>query len=255
MADTLICELITHAKPAAQRRAHCAAMHCHMLLENDLRTRSLRRWLSRRALGARFHRLASALAGQPLFWLAFIITMFTWPIVRSIHAERRLPHGPPVLGLVHDFTLRDPNGDELGRAELRGRIWVASFTTIDGAPTLDPPRQAMMRMADVRHRTRNLGDAIRLVTFVVDSHGDAAEHMLALSAIYRASHGNWRFVSGPPAPMNDVLRDLHVADGVPLNRCALVDGQMRIRGYYDLGDAPALDALLRDVSLLISVGG
>src|SRR5262249_20264785 len=91
--------------------------------------------LSQRAPSARVQRLASTLAAQPIFWLAFIVVMFTWPILRSIRAQRELPRERPVIGAVRDFTLHDQNGDELGASELRGRIWVASFTALDCEPT------------------------------------------------------------------------------------------------------------------------
>jgi protein SCO1/2 len=211
--------------------------------------------LSRRALAARFQVLASALVGRPMFWLVFIVTMFSWPILRSIHAERALPGHRPVLGRVRDFTLRDQNGGELGAAELHGRIWVASFTAIDCAPTCVQCQRVLTKMAEVRHRTRNLGDAIRLVTFTVVPERDTAERMFELSASYRSSRGAWRFVSGPPPLVSDVLRDFQVAAGVPQTRLALVDTNMRIRGYYDVLDEAAVGALLRDVSLLLSPGG
>jgi protein SCO1 len=210
---------------------------------------------SPRALGARLQMLASALAGKPIVWLVFIVAMFTWPILRSIRAEGGLPGSRPVLGLVRDFTLRDQNGVELGAAELRGRLWVASFTAIECEPTCAETRRVMAKMDELRHRTRNLGDTIRLLTFTVEPDRDTAGRMSALSATYRASHGTWRFVSGPPPRVRDVLRDFQVTEGTPETRLALVDGNMLIRGYYDVADKAALALLLRDVGLLLSLGG
>jgi protein SCO1/2 len=191
---------------------------------------------------------------KPIFWMVFIAAIFTWPILRSIHAEHDLPRHRPVLGLVRDFTLRDQSGGEFGAAELRGRLWVASFAASECEPWCAQSQQVMTRMGEVRHRTRNLGDAVRLVTFTVDSERDTPERMLELATAYRASRGNWRFVSGAPARVRGVLRDFQVAEGTPQTRSALVDGKMQIRGYYDLADEAALDLLLRDVGLLLSLG-
>jgi len=210
--------------------------------------------VSRRATIARCQVLVAALAGKPIFWLLFIVTVFTWPILRSIRAEHDLARSRPVLGRVRDFTLRDQNDGELGVAELRGRIWVASFTATECEPTCAQAQRALTHMAEVRHRTRNLGDAIRLVTFTIDPDRDTAEQMGELSASYRASRGNWRFVSGPPARVRDILRDFQVADGMTQSRGALIDGDMLIRGYYDLADEAAVDLLLRDVSRLLAPG-
>jgi cytochrome oxidase Cu insertion factor (SCO1/SenC/PrrC family) len=209
---------------------------------------------SQRSLGARFQVLLTALAGQPVFWLVLIVAMFTWPILRSIHAERSLQRQRPVLGLVRDFTLLDQHG-ELGAAELRGRIWVASFTTIECEPACALSRRVLATMGQLRHRTRNLGDAIRLVTFMVGPDPTTTETMTALSAKHRANHGTWRFVSGPPARVTDVLRDFQVAEGLPQPRLALVDANMQVRGYYDLADEAALGILLRDISRLLAPEG
>jgi protein SCO1/2 len=209
----------------------------------------------REGSGARFQMLVSALAAKPIIWLVFVVTMFTWPILRSIQSERELPERRPVLGRVRDFTLRDQNGGALGTAELRGRIWVASFTATECEPACAEARHVLGKMEELRHRTRNLGDTIRLVTFSVDPDRDTAERMLELAATHRASRGPWRFVSGPRSPLREVLSDFHVAEGLPQTHLALVDGEMRIRGSYDLADDAALHVLLRDIGLLLSLGG
>jgi protein SCO1/2 len=209
--------------------------------------------VSRRALAGRVQRLASTLAGKPIFWLVCIVTLLAFPILRSIHAEHGLPRSRPVLGRVRDFTLRDQRGGELGAAELRGRVWVASFTRVDGEPGV-VSRRVMTTMSELRHRTRNLGDAIRLVTFTVDPDRDTTDLPSALSATYRVDHGSWRIVSGPTARVREVLGDFQVPETAPDSRLALVDADMLIRGYYDLADDAAVARLLRDVGLLLSLG-
>jgi cytochrome oxidase Cu insertion factor (SCO1/SenC/PrrC family) len=113
-------------------------------------------------------------------------------------------------------------------------------------------QRVLVKMAEVRHRTRSLGDAIRLVTFTVDPGRDTPERMLELSAAHRAKSGVWRFVSGPPPRVREVLRDFHVVENTPQTRFILVDGNMAVRGYYDVDDEAAVRLLLRDVGLLLS---
>ena len=196
--------------------------------------------------------LAATVAGKPLFWIAFIVAMFSWPILRSLHAERHLRPARAVLGGIRDFTLRDHDGTDLGASELRGRIWLASFTTIAQATTHAQSRRTMLKLDEVRHRTRNLGDTFRLLTFPLDPDRDTAERMLALAVAHRASHGSWRFVSGPVARVREVLLDFKISETTPQSRVALVDGNMSIRGYYDLARDDAVPLLLRDVSRLLS---
>lgn len=203
----------------------------------------------------RLQRLAATVAANPFFWLTFIVVMFTWPILRSIQAERELPRERPILGAVRNFTLRDQNGDAFASSDLHGRIWVASFIAVECEPTCVQSRRVMQAMDEVRRRTRNLGDAIRLVTFAVDPERATAEPLLELSTTYRARRGPWRFVSGLPARVHDILQDFQIVEGMARTRVALVDGNLRIRGYYDLADEAAVGLLLRDVGLLASRGG
>ena len=227
-----------------------AKAHSPLLEKFSIDSRAMSAHL--RSFGVRVQALVAALAGQPSFWLVFIVAMFTWPIVRSVRAEHGLTPGSPVLGSVRPFALHDQTGATLGAAELHGRLWVASFTAAVCGSMCERTERLMASMAELRHRTRNLGDAVRLVTFPVDPERASAAHMAELSATWRASRGPWRFVSGPPARVTDVLRDFQVSDGLPRTRVALVDQNLQIRGYYDLADELGIARLLGDVSLLLS---
>lgn len=202
---------------------------------------------------ARLQVLAAALAGKPVFWLVVVAAIFSWPILRSIQAARELPQPRPVLGQVRDFSLRDPSGEALGATDLRGRIWVASFGSCE--PGCAGSEPILTALEQVRHRTRNLGDRFRLVTFVVGADGTAAGRLRELSARHRAGHGSWRFVSGPPERMGGIFRDLRIAGELERARVALIDDNLSIRGYYDPRDEEDIAALLRDVSLLLAPGG
>lgn len=210
-----------------------------------------------RSSGARVQNLAAVLAGKPSFWLVFIAAMFTWPIARSLQAGRALARSDevgnsPVFGRVRPFTLDDPTSGRFGSAELHGRLWLASFAATDCAPMCDRIERSMARLEEVRHRTRNLGDAFRIVTFPVDPERTTAAQMRALSGAHRASRGPWRFVFGPPDRLRDILGDFRIFEGRPEARAALVDPELQIRGYYDLADEAALASLLHDISRLLT---
>jgi protein SCO1/2 len=181
--------------------------------------------------------------------------LFTWPIARAIRAERELPRERPVVGTVRDFVLIDQNGDRLGAGELRGRVWVASFTAIHCAPMCAQTARMMKKAREVQHRTRNMGDVFRLVTLTADPERDTPARMSEYSTGFRASRRTWRFVSGAPDQVRSLLDDFRVAERTPQTRFVLVDPAMQIRGFYDLADDEALDLLLRDIGLLINRGG
>jgi cytochrome oxidase Cu insertion factor (SCO1/SenC/PrrC family) len=208
-----------------------------------------------RGPGARLQARAAALAGRPLFWVLAVAILFAWPIVRAIHAERALPHNRPVVGLVRDFVLTDQNGDRFDAGELRGRVWVASFTAIQCAPACAQTARMMEKAGEIQHRTRNMGDAFRLVTLTADPVRDTPARMSEYSSAYRASRRTWRFVSGAPDQVRSLLEDFRVAERTPQTRFVLIDPAMQIRGFYDLADDQALNLLLRDIGLLINRGG
>jgi protein SCO1 len=206
-----------------------------------------------RGPGARLQALAAALAGRPLFWILSVAILFAWPIVRSIQAERALPRRHPVVGHVRDFGLTDQNGDHFGPGELRGRVWVATFTAIQCAPMCAQTSRMMKLASEIQHRTRNVGDAFRLVTLTADPERDTPARMSDYSTSFRASRRTWRFVSGPPGQVRSLLEDFRVAERTPQTRVVLIDPAMQIRGFYDLADDEALDLLLRDIGLLINL--
>lgn len=202
-------------------------------------------------LGQRLQARAAALAGRPLFWVLFLAALTAWPIARSIRAERRLPQNRPVIGTVGEFSLVDQNGEVFGSKELRGRVWVAHFSSTRCRGICG---DMLDRMSNLQHRTRNLGEAFRLVTLSVDPDRDDPAKMAEFASAQRASRRMWHFLSGPAPAVEKLLEDFQVAVHMPQTRFALVDGDLKIRGFYDLSDKESLDLLVRDLGLLVNRG-
>jgi len=98
-----------------------------------------------------------------------------------------------------------------------------------------------------------------LVSFSVDPAHDTPEVLQAYATTHRAA-SRWHFLTGPRDDVASLLRDgFHVAfadDGPPTgpithsDRFVLVDGALRIRGYYHGSDAEDLDRLAADAARL-----
>jgi len=179
-------------------------------------------------------RRIAELAGRPLFWLAVVSALFSVPLARGL-SRPRPPPAPPVLAAFPAFSLPDDTGRQVVAADLRGVPFVAGLLCARCVESGPLAAEAMRRL---QHRTRNLGDALRLVSFSAD--GDPA----ALHAI-RALHGGsrrWLLLAGAPP---EVLAAFP-REGALL----LVDAGLRIRGVYDAASSDAIDLLLRDAMLV-----
>ena len=179
------------------------------------------------------------LSRNPYVW-AFVIGCVTLTLMRPL--LRYEPKPPPVLGQLPTFSLVDTHGKPFGSAELSGQVWIASFF-FTSCPSICPV--LMSRMASLQQRFRDAGiDAIRLVSITVDPATDTPERLLAAEPRYGVDEGRWHLLTGTRDQIAALLTSgFHVpgldgiatADGdIPHSaKVVLVDGQGRIRGYYD----------------------
>lgn len=176
----------------------------------------------------------------------------------GLYLRRERPVDLPVLGTVPPFTLVERSRKTMTLDDLRGRPWVAGFvfTRCGG---ICPAMTA--RMKDLRAHAPTLD----LVSFSVDPEHDTPEVLQS----YARQHGiaeRWFLLTGTTAALHSLARDGFrlAAAAVPAEeqqaqgdgpflhspRLVLVDGEARIRGYYDSADADAMAALRRDLGRL-----
>lgn len=193
---------------------------------------------------------------HPGLWVLLLAAIVAFPIVRS---RVRPPEPPlPVLGAVPGFRFVDQDGRPFSRASLAGRPWVADFI-FTRCPSVCP--RMTRTLAELRPR---LGEQVELVSFSVDPDFDTPERLRRFAAAHGAEAQRWHFLTGPSTEVQKAVTDgfkipvdrtggeddfLSIVHGVHL---VLVDGQGRIRGYYDSTDPDALERLVRDVA---RVGG
>src|SRR5438874_2553755 len=159
---------------------------------------------------------------------------------------------PAVLGTVPSFALTERGGDALRAQDLAGHVWIADFV-FTHCPDVCPALTG--RFARLQ---RDL-DGVRLVSFSVDPTRDTPE-VLREYATRAGARPGWLFVTGPRDAVAALLRDgFHVAfadDGPPSapithsDRFVLVDGELRIRGYYHGSDEADVARLVRDTTAL-----
>jgi len=194
---------------------------------------------------------------------AFLLVLaFALCVGLSAVAIRARPQPLPELGSLPEFQLTGHDGKPLARASLLGRPFVADFifTRCGGiCPAMTARMAQLQRRVDPR---------VRLVSFSVDPEHDTPEVLARYARDFGAGPG-WVFVTGPRAELHALATDgFHLAameippdqrqggDGPFLHsgKFVLVDGQGRIRGYYDSEEPGELAQLERDAARLATEG-
>jgi protein SCO1/2 len=186
-------------------------------------------------------------------------------IVAATAVERfRRPEPLPVMWNAPDFKLTNRDGRTVTLKDLKGAPWVADFI-FTRCPASCPMMTARLARFD-RDLPRDL--KVRLVSFSVDPKNDTPAVLEAYAKSFKAPD-RWLFLTGdgeqiyrlskegfklaidntpPPgataAPTQTAEPILHST------RIALVDGQGRVRGYYEAFDEGSMKKLEQDLKAL-----
>lgn len=209
-------------------------------------------------------------------WVLLIVglggVIFAWAGTRWLWPDL-LPRSPrhgrlEDYGAVRDFQLTDQLGRPTTLADFRGHPWVADFIfTRCGGPCPMMTRQ-MAWLAD----TLGAATPVRFASFSVDPEYDVPETLKVYAGSFGVDHERWRFLTGPRTTISDIsINSFHLAMGDPAHvvpvdsladvdlieiahsvRFTLIDGDGRIRGYYDGTDIQALRRLVQDLHRLMA---
>jgi len=156
-----------------------------------------------------------------------------------------------------DFSMTDQNGRMVRLADLRGKVWAASFifTHCQG-----PCPLITKHMAVLQAEIADLPDA-RLVSLSLDPDRDTPEVLRRYAAGFKAEGERWLFLSGPSGELKRVVQEgfltaMQPAEGTDQiihgTMVALVDRRGMIRGFLS-GTDPDLpgkaSARLRELHL------
>jgi protein SCO1/2 len=164
----------------------------------------------------------------------------------------------PEISDVPDFSLIDQNGKPVKESQFAGHPWIADFIFTTCA-SLCPTMSAEMSQLQSR-----VPADVRLVSFSVDPDHDTPAVLKEYAAKYHADPGRWTFLTGDLKTQTRVVRGMKLgfspAQGdTPIQHdehFELVDGQGKIRGFYDSFVPQRIDALVQDArSLSAHPGG
>lgn len=166
-----------------------------------------------------------------------------------------------VLAALPEFELTNEAGEKFGTSELRGKMWVANFIFTRCKATC-PMQTSMMTQLQEQLKKHPIWDDILLVSISVDPEYDTPEVLREYAQKAQADEQHWRFLTGARDEIWQLSKGgfkLPVGDNptdpnFPLfhsSQWVLVDGQDRIRGYYDGLSQEGLDRVQRDLDRVL----
>jgi hypothetical protein len=118
-------------------------------------------------------------------------------------------------------------------ASLRGRALILEASCMQCVDR----RDALSAMRNLQRRTRNLGDAVRLVSLITDAR---PAQLQALRTVAGAGP-RWQLLAGAASAL------------APADTLVLIDERFRVRGRYRPESADDVDRLVSDVALLAAL--
>ena len=178
-----------------------------------------------------------------------------------ISSERQEVRSLPIYGQIPDFRLIERDGQPRTLADCRGEIWFAAFF-FSSCPGPCPVLSS--RLAELAQAVGRTKGKVRVVSITVDPAVDTPERLRAYAQKYGAGK-NWWFLTGPLPEIYRIAREgfkLAVEENPPeavaqngkmlhSTKIAMVDGQGRVRGYYNGTDADLLARVLPDLGDLM----
>jgi protein SCO1/2 len=139
------------------------------------------------------------------------------------------------------FTLTERSGKKVGLADLKGKVWVASFvfTRCTG-----PCPQVSAAVARLQAELPDRED-LKLVTFTVDPKRDNPAELRKYAEAFRADPQRWLFLTGGEEEIHRLLKESFKVpvernqDAKPgdefghSTRLVVVDRHGNVRGYYN----------------------
>jgi len=178
-----------------------------------------------------------------------------------ISSERQEVRALPIYGQIPDFRLIERDGQPRTLADCRDEIWFAAFF-FSSCPGPCPVLSS--RLAELAQAVGRTKGKVRVVSITVDPAVDTPERLRAYAQKYGAGK-NWWFLTGPLPEIYRIAREgfkLAVEENPPetvaqngkmlhSTKIAMVDGQGRVRGYYNGTDADLLARVLPDLGDLM----
>ncbi len=157
-----------------------------------------------------------------------------------------------------DFSLTDRTGRNITRADLDGKIVVASFLLTSCSLTCPAVTSCMEQ---IQQLTTNQPD-VKLVSLTVDPRDDTVEALSEYGGRFGADTNRWFMLTGNKTILYNLIAQSFLSqdadkffgympgDFSHTERIALVDAQGKVRGYFDGLNPSAATAVVKEINRL-----
>ncbi|WP_437185680.1 DUF420 domain-containing protein [Planctomicrobium sp. SH668] len=118
-----------------------------------------------------------------------------------VQLDKDTPPVPWDAATVSDFSLLDQNNEPITKEMLLGEQWVANF--VFARCTFQCP-MTCRKVMELNQELKNV--PVRFVTITVDPEHDTVPYMREFADIWGAKAPRWRFVTGDPAQVLELIR-------------------------------------------------
>lgn len=191
---------------------------------------------------------------RKLLWGFLVVALLAVAAATALQWLRR-PEPLPVYGQLPGFSLVNRDGRTVRLVDLSGKAWVADFV-FTRCPASCPMMSSRMARLE-RSLPSDLG--VRMVSITVDPTFDTPEVLERYARKFQAPE-RWLFLTGGREAVRSLCvegfklgLDMDPGPGVgpePIlhsTRFVLVDGEGRIRGYYEAFDEESTEKLRDDL--------
>ncbi len=157
---------------------------------------------------------------------------------------------------IPEFSFTNQSEATFNQAMLGDRLTVVGFIFTNCTTICKDMTAQMRRVQDAFRDDQQL----QLLSFSVDPERDTPAVLNAYANQVGAQTENWHFLTGDKTLLYETARcgfllpvqsgDGGVEDFIHSNKLVLVDGERRIRGYYDGEDREDVDRLIQEIKLL-----
>lgn len=158
-----------------------------------------------------------------------------------------------------DFDLTNQLNKAVSSDDYAGHIQVVDFF-FTSCPTICPQMTSHLKLVEEAFAHES---EVALLSFSIDSRNDTPEKLMKYADKYDADHAKWSFLTGSADDIFELAKDYKVRafdDSFPDSESnlihdgtfVLVDGQRRIRGYYNGLERTDTQRLITDIKKLLN---